>query len=429
MKNNKWKAFTLVELIVVLSILAILSTLWFVAYTDYLKGVRDSSRIQQMSWIHKALSLYSTRSRLPFPEKAISIVSGVNPVWGQWYADEGVLNTIKFSDGGMDPKNNQPYTYFMSEDRKYAQLLWFFEENNSRDLITLNPKVNADETIDYSSLNPYVVGAELWVLIEEDTRIPLQEIKEGTYDILSTNDLLVSFASNASITTGSGSELIWMVPNLTCKNILNSLGSADDGIYKINLNGDKQLEVYCDMTTDGWGWTFVAHIDNDTEWKDIYFNSVTWIYNSSRIDTDKLYSLNMKDFNHTEMIVTYDTPDIITANNQNRYLQFKYSRDADGFFMWPLMPGCSWNQLLGSSGEFYYKTSISSEYIYSTNSQCNEGFWGLRPTPHDGIYIIAFRQVDWNSSWTRYDSRAWWIESGDSWYDVNWHYDSWIYVR
>ena len=45
-------AFTLVELIVVVTILAILSTIGFVSYSSYLIGVRDTNWISNM----KALS-------------------------------------------------------------------------------------------------------------------------------------------------------------------------------------------------------------------------------------------------------------------------------------------------------------------------------------------------------------------------------------
>jgi hypothetical protein len=64
-----------------------------------------------------------------------------------------------------------------------------------------------------------------------------------------------------------------MVPKINCKKILNSLGSADSGIYKINPSGQKQIDIYCDMETDGGGWTFVGHIDNDTNGPETYFNA------------------------------------------------------------------------------------------------------------------------------------------------------------
>ena len=70
MKN---KAFTLVELIVVVTILAILATIGFVSYSGYLTGVRDTNRIASLTAISDGLELYRTTNDLPDPDGAIDI--------------------------------------------------------------------------------------------------------------------------------------------------------------------------------------------------------------------------------------------------------------------------------------------------------------------------------------------------------------------
>ena len=250
----KNRAFTLVELIVVITIISILSTMWFVAYTDYLRWVRDSNRIQQITEIHKAILLYWTRSSLPLPDDSVSVVAWLAGVWTQGYASQQILDTIKYSDGWVDPKTKDYFTYFVSSDRKYAQLLGFFEEDQSRWFSSVFSNAYAD----YDSLYPKVYGANLWMLLQETTQIPLQELSIEHLDILSTTDNYLSYISNTNVLKWNGYDLFGMVPNTDCKKISETFPLLESGIHKINPSWTEQIEVYCDMEFEWWGWTLVA---------------------------------------------------------------------------------------------------------------------------------------------------------------------------
>ena len=72
MKIQK-KAFTIVELIVVITILAILSTIWFVSFSSHLMWTRDTNRLSQLSTIHEWLEVYGAKNTLPQPENSVEV--------------------------------------------------------------------------------------------------------------------------------------------------------------------------------------------------------------------------------------------------------------------------------------------------------------------------------------------------------------------
>ncbi|MCD5374833.1 prepilin-type N-terminal cleavage/methylation domain-containing protein [Candidatus Gracilibacteria bacterium] len=326
------KGFTLVELIVVITILSILSTLGFVMYTDYLIGVRDSSRIQQMTEIHKSITLYGTRSRLPLPEESVSIVSGASEIGTQGYANQTVLDTIRYSDGGKDPKSKKYYTYFLSSDRRYAQILGFFEEKTVGKLLTLLPYSYAEDTTDYSTLYPQVYGVELGILLEDETQVPVQELNGETLDILTTTGSLISYLSNDNIISGSGEALLGMVPNTDCKKLLNLIPGLQSGIYKVNPSGIKSVNVYCEMDDSnkgyGEGWTLVARTHTTGGL------GFSWLLSSGNVyDDSAIYSMgiDVKDIRFSEiMFAVYDTgKNITTAVKYDLNNQLFFSSEID----------------------------------------------------------------------------------------------------
>ncbi len=107
------KAFTLVELIVVITILAILWTIAFVSFQWFSKNSRDSVRISDVNLINKSLKLYVTREGVfPIPDNSNNITFSWATAWHQWEFGTWNLATIRqMNKAPRDPLTWNLYAY------------------------------------------------------------------------------------------------------------------------------------------------------------------------------------------------------------------------------------------------------------------------------------------------------------------------------
>lgn len=197
------KGFTLVELIVVITIVGILSTVWFVSYSSYLMVARDSNRISQMIKLNDSLQVYSATKSLPLPDNKIDITASWTVFAYQGYAWVNVLETIDYTNGGLDPKDKIPYTYFVSANRNFFQLLVFMEENQS-----VETYITQSYAIDYNDRYPKVYWNKLGILTDINNT-PLQEltITGSNLNITTTTLNLKSFLTDTQFLTWTGTKL------------------------------------------------------------------------------------------------------------------------------------------------------------------------------------------------------------------------------
>ena len=192
--NLYW--FTLVELIVVITIIAILGTIGFVSYSSYLVTTRDSNRISQLVRISDALQIYSTRDVLPTPENSVAIEYDGTVIGYQWELWDWILQAIDYSRTARDPRDNSPYTYYVTVNRENFQLLALMEEADS--LQSSRIWNTLSET--YANLSnrfPKTYGQRLWVFTDMENN-PLQRIStiSGSIEITNPGLTLKSFLSD-----------------------------------------------------------------------------------------------------------------------------------------------------------------------------------------------------------------------------------------
>ncbi|NUJ97839.1 prepilin-type N-terminal cleavage/methylation domain-containing protein [Candidatus Gracilibacteria bacterium] len=269
------KAFTLIELIVVITILAILGTISFISYQGFSSGARDSNRITQASSITMALESYRINKTVPIPENNVRIENNGSLIGYQGYFGQNGLNAIGYSKGGKDPKDDTYFTYYTTENLYNFQILVYLEKGG----IAFVPQIYAD-TIDYSKRIAKVYGDKLGILTDTNNT-PIQEITSiktsGELDVATNVTTYKASLTDTEIISGTGTKLIsGAVSKLagndykSCKDILNkfSLSNGVDGVYIINSPGNQDIKVYCDMTTDGGGWTLVAKGREGWTWSD-----------------------------------------------------------------------------------------------------------------------------------------------------------------
>lgn len=220
MKNNLQKAFTLVELIVVITILAILATVGFLSFHWYSSKSRDVKRIADVVTIAKWLQvLVSKNSKLPEPsENKVIVGSGSTNLIIQWKAWKSVLSIIWVFDA-KDPLDNLYYTYSTNKNYTKYQIMALLENNP----LVKNINIHSKAYTQYSNRFKYIKWDKVWIISQPITNIPLNELETITQVDLSNdvNDYIISFWTNDS-STASGWNLYDEIINKTI------LGNIED---------------------------------------------------------------------------------------------------------------------------------------------------------------------------------------------------------
>ena len=204
--------FTLVEIMVVVVIVAILSTVWFMSYSSYFVNSRDATRISDITKAVEVIQSYALENKLPLPDQGVDITLSWSIVWYQWKLWEDVKGTLDLPDNLVDPKDNIPYTYFLWRDRKWFQFLVFMEQRTD-----LQSFISSSYALDYIGRYPRTFGDALWVFTDTQTNIPLEDIStigdELQLENIGTGQLISSHLSGNEYVTGND-DRFRVLPNI-----------------------------------------------------------------------------------------------------------------------------------------------------------------------------------------------------------------------
>lgn len=412
MKLRKKRWFTLVELIVVVTILAILWTIGFISYNGYLVWVRDSNRLTQLDQIASGLELYRAKNTLPLPTSNIRIESSGSLVWYQGYAWQDILDLIDYSKWGRDPKDGQFYTYYTTGDRKYYQLLWFLEDqtNQATSFLGINQAHAADYTVRFFAST----GKRLWVLVDS-FNTPIQESSQvlpagaTEFEMTSQTNTFTMIFSDKTTLAWNGTVIRNYNYNSNCKRIKESGGNKWDGIYTINPNGTTSYNAYCNMTYDGGGWTLAGRsvanqtvtpfgyssnygsLTDDTKpyslavsslstWSGIVFNDVMiGNYVSGKDLWDRIYKVSLPATNYSLSWATTTAVSVTTGSMVGLWKQCTGPSGGNGTL--PTEMTYIWFATAKTNGFFISNTNVSWSYGLNSNGfaisanavSCNNG--------------------------------------------------------
>lgn len=263
MINKKQKAFTLVELIVIMAVLIIISTVWFLSYISYLSSARDSNRITQITSIHDLLELQKTKSLLPLPDNYVEVISNSETIWYQGYVWENVLGIIEFKNGWKDPKDDTYFSYYLASNRKDFQLMAFLEDNEN--LVTFDSIVDSTyaNNIDYLNRFPVLVWTEIWILTDTNNT-PIQEITDivsvGEINLSTTNSwtTYLSHIKNGEVVENSWERLQYSLMT-NSSSIYTQPDECPTWFIPVPWNSEFNQKWFCvakyEMTYLNWSWT------------------------------------------------------------------------------------------------------------------------------------------------------------------------------
>lgn len=217
---SKIKGFTFVELIVVITILAILGTIGFISIQGYSSSARDSTRISNLTNLRKGLDIvHVTGMDYPIPENTVNILASGSIIGYQGFAKDGVWNIAKLSAGTTkDPLDLSMYiTYATNLNQSKMQAMAFLENGSSvtvfNEIIDIT---HANGGSNYSSRFPTTTWDNVGILLASGSLLPIQETGTGL-DIMNTNSSYIMQFNNSEKITGTGTVLktgiggVWLV--------------------------------------------------------------------------------------------------------------------------------------------------------------------------------------------------------------------------
>lgn len=123
------KAFTLIELVVVITILGILSIAGFVTFSDNISGARDAERMNDIETLQVELKNHKQKEgAFPLPVNPFSITNSGIVIY-EGVLTSGIISNVLINIP-RDPKIGSGYWYSITANRQQFQIALTLENDN-----------------------------------------------------------------------------------------------------------------------------------------------------------------------------------------------------------------------------------------------------------------------------------------------------------
>ena len=437
--KNYW--FTLIELIITVTIISILGTISYLSYSTYSSNARDSIRLNEVNNISKTLELYySVNSKYVEPTNPINITYSWGNLFSQWTFWIDSTNELKiYWKVPKDPLSKNEYSYSLINSKKEYEIWYALEKE---EITFLVEKANAANKL----MKWYIKWNYNWKFATTNTwwidyiiAIPSITVMDNSTDIISiiSNKKLISngifntpstynssdYNKEATINYVNNDPVLfsWNIRNLY-SNEANLLNFAAK-LKKSYLDSDfldselKSIDIV-NKPYDSKNLV-LKYINNNFWWLPTEKKTLDNTCEKTNLNTSGCFS--PLDINN--LVIWYDFSDnILTKLNssnviteiKNKWLQ----NNSLNLVSWnPVQWEVNWkktlrltNDIMTSSDSFSWSTEEFHFYYISKENSRSSNF------------MINFNWTNWACNWSSSSNR---VSVHAPWWDWIWYMDLW----
>jgi len=395
MKKQNKSAFTLVELIVVITILAILGTIAFISLQWYSKQARDSKRIADISNIKTSLELFSLNTwNYPTPDQWQAVTYSWETVWTQWFVWDNVATNLSrnLQKKPTDPLFDTEYIYSLAYSKREYEVLsiheWDVASNNLLNTTyasSYTPRINWNYNQIFVKTQSYILPT------------PSLITSEDVSSWLALNDINID------------SQIITWWNNFPVLNIPNT----------------NQVTWWLDITLSA---TWMINEDSTTAEKESVILAIQNAYSSSPLASNSIYSriINTSDAETLAEELVLNAPTWATTNTTTTYsctwtLPSQNVSTSNNTWLTsdtPWQNTAYWDDCYYECTWWYTWDNCDVEPALVTSTDCSDAWWYWVNDTLDTMwdwYCISPRiewngdtaWISWNDTWTSATRRAW----------------------